>query len=82
MVAINLVPQYNDLREWQTFLEAFGAVDFVWAEDSRDQFASRTFNVQSLGTTIILDREGRMIYRDDTASSYEMLESGVLKAVD
>jgi hypothetical protein len=82
VVAINLVPQYNSLEEWQAFLEEFGAVDFVWAEDSNGQLASRTYNVKSLGTTIIIGRNGELVYRDETASSYEMLQSAVMKALN
>ena len=82
MVAINLLPQYNSLEEWQAFLGEFGATDFVWAADTYDQLASRTYNVRSLGTTIIIDREGQMVYRDEVASTYEMLKSAVLTALD
>jgi len=82
VVAINLAPQYNSLEEWQGFLEDFGAVDFIWAADSFDQLASRTYSVQSLGTTIIIDRDGQMIYRDEVTSSYEMLQPAVLKALN
>lgn len=82
VVAINLVPQYNTLEEWQAFLEEFGAVDFVWAADTFDQRAVQTYNVQSLGTTIIIDREGQLVYRDESASSYKMLETAVLAALN
>ena len=82
VVAINLAPQVNNLAEWQAFLEGFGAVDFVWAEDTYDQLAVRTYNVQSLGTTVIIGRDGQLVYRGEVASSYEMLRSGVLKALD
>lgn len=76
------MPQYNSLGEWQAFLEGYGATDFVWAADTYDQLASRTYNVQSLGTTIIIDREGQMVYRDEVASSYEMLQPAVLRALN
>ncbi len=82
VVAINLVPQYNSIDEWQAFLEDFGAIDFVWASDTFDQLASRTYNVQSLGTTIIIDRDGQMVYRDESASTFEMLEPAVLAALN
>ena len=67
VVAVNLLPQANSLEEWQAFLERSGAIDFVWAADTFDQLASRTYNIQSLGTTIIIDRDGQMIYRDEVA---------------
>ncbi len=82
VVAINLAPQYNTLEEWQAFLEEFGAVDFVWAADTFDQRAVQTYNVQSLGTTIIINREGQLVYRDEAASSFKMLETAVLAALN
>lgn len=77
---MNLLPQYNSLEEWQAFLGDFGATDFVWAADTFDQLASRTYNIQSLGTTVIIDRDGQLVYRDEVASSYEMLKPAVLLA--
>ena len=82
VVAINLAPQYNTLEEWQAFLEEFGAVDFVWAADTFDQRAVQTYNVRSLGTTIIIDREGQLVYRDEAASSFKMLQPAVLAALN
>ena len=82
VVAINLVPLAHSLEEWQAFLEEFGATDFVWAADSFDQLASRTYSVQSLGTTIIIDRDGQMIYRDEGVSSFKMLQPAVLAALN
>lgn len=82
VVAINLVPQYNSIDEWQAYLEGFGANDFVWASDTFDQLASRTYNVQSLGTTIIIDRNGQVVYRDESTSSFKMLEPAVLAALN
>ncbi len=82
VVAINLVPQYNSIEEWQAYLEEFGANDFVWASDTFDQLASRTYNVQSLGTTIIIDRNGQVVYRDESTSSFKMLEPAVLAALN
>ncbi len=82
VVAVNLLPQANSLEEWQAFLEEFGAADFVWAADTLDQLASRTYNIQSLGTTIIIDRDGQIIYRDEVASSFEMLQPAILAALN
>lgn len=81
-MAINLVPQYNTLDEWRAYLEGYGANDFVWASDTFDQLAARTYNIQSLGTTIILDRKGQMIYRDESSSTFEMLQPAVLAALN
>ncbi len=48
----------------------------------RKRQASRTYNVQSLGTTIIIDRNGQVVYRDESTSSFKMLEPAVLAALN
>ncbi len=82
VVAINIAPQVNSLEEWQAFLTYFGAGDFIWAQDTDDQRAIIAYNIQSLGTTVIVGRDGEIAYRDEEASTYEMLRTGVLQALD
>ncbi len=82
VVAINIAPQLNSLEEWQAFLKQFGAGDFIWAQDTDDQRAIIAYNIQSLGTTVIVGRDGEIAYRDEDASTYEMLRTGVLQALN
>ena len=82
VVAINIAPQLGSLEEWQAFLKEFGAGDFVWAQDTDDQRAVIAYNIQSLGTTVIVGRDGEIAYRDEEASTYEMLRTGVLQALN
>ena len=45
-----------------------------WAVDEKGEI-SRALGVNALEATVILDREGEIVYRDTEASDYETLES-------
>ncbi|MFQ5812191.1 MAG: TlpA family protein disulfide reductase [Anaerolineae bacterium] len=81
VVAVNIVPQ-NSLQEWQAFWKRLGAGDVVWAQDTPDGQAVGAYNIQALGTTVIVGRDGRVTYRDAVATSYKMLRTEVLNALD
>ena len=53
-----------------------GAADVTWATDPDGRLV-QLFKVYSLGTTIIIDRRGRISYRDDGATPYDLLHSKV-----
>ena len=53
-----------------------GADDVLWATDA-DQGLVQLYQVLSLGTTIIIDRQGHVSYRDSGATPYEVLHSQV-----
>ena len=44
-----------------------------------DQSVTRLLRVTRSGTTIIIDREGRVSYRDSGATSYETLRDAVIE---
>ena len=73
MKAINIMPQYP-LYYWRET----GAGDVVWAQDERGA-AAVAYGVYSVGTTVIIDREGRVQYRDGYATSYETLKAEISK---
>jgi thiol-disulfide isomerase/thioredoxin len=50
------------------FLQAVGDNQLTWAMDSAGQFV-RAYQINSLDTALILDREGREIYRNFQSSS-------------
>jgi len=79
VVAINTQPFYN-LQYWKTFWRSLGAGDVLWAQDS-DYSAIAAYNVLNLGTTIIINRQGRIIYRDGGVTSYNKLRAEVEKAL-
>lgn len=81
VVAINIVPERASLGQWKAFwLYVGGGEDVLFAEDI-GQRAVGVFNVRGLGTTIIIDRQGRVVYRDSGATTYWKLRSEVDKAL-
>ena len=62
VVAINQAAQFS-LDDWQTFWRSTGALNVIWAQDA-NLLATRTHGVTALGTTIIIDRDGQIVYRD------------------
>ena len=71
MVAINTFP-YIALEDWKDFWKSKDADDVTWATDTEGELV-RQYQVYSLGTTVIINREGRISYRDDGATPYEVL---------
>ena len=58
------------------FWRSLGADDVLWATYA-DQGLVRLYQVLTLGTTIIIDRQGHVSYRDGGATPYEVLYSQV-----
>ena len=71
MVAVNIAP-YSSLEDWKEFWKSLDAADVTWANDAKGELIQQ-FQVLSLGTTIIIDREGLVAYRDDGATPYDVL---------
>ena len=65
---------------WRDYWREKGAADVYWANDV-DQQIMRTYQVTSLGTTIIIDRHGEISYRDAGATPYEVLRSEIQKTL-
>ena len=74
-MAVNTAP-FSSLEDWRKFWKTKGAADVTWATDAGGQLV-KLFEVFSLGTTIIIDRQGRISYRDDGATPYRILKSQV-----
>ncbi len=79
VVAVNVEP-WSPLEEWVAYWKSKGANDVIWATDT-DQSVVRAFQVRTLGTTIIIDRDGRISYRDDGATPYEVLKTALMKVL-
>ena len=59
IVAINVEPRLS-LERWRTYWTGLGGGKVIWAQD--EQYAATTaFNVQRLGTEIIVDTRGRVV---------------------
>lgn len=57
-----------------------GGTEVRFAEDIGKR-AVAALNVRELGTTVIIDREGRIVYRDGGATAYETLQLEVQKVL-
>ena len=79
VVAINQAAQFS-LDDWETFWRSTGALSVIWAQDT-NLMATRTYGVTALGTTIIIDRDGQIVYRDHKATSQETLQSEIEKVL-
>ena len=79
MLAINTAP-WIPVEDWRDYWRSKGAEDVAWANDVGEQMIKK-FKVTSLGTTIIIDRQGRISYRDGGATSYEVLRAQNEKAL-
>jgi len=62
------------------FKQAAGNGAFVWAFDSDSKVAT-AYRVTSTGTTIIIDNEGRIVYRGGFPTSYDALKGELEKLI-
>ena len=79
IVAVNTAP-WSSLAEWKDFWKSKGGGDVVWATDGT-QAVVNLFRVATLGTTIIIDLQRHVSYRDGGATSYEILKTQVERAL-
>ena len=79
-MAVNTAP-YIAIQHWKEYWRSKDADDVTWAQADTDGELLRRFRVLSLGTTIIIDREGQISYRDDGATPYAVLKAEVLKVL-
>ena len=70
---------FISLDDWKEYWKSKDADDVTWAQADVEGEVLRQFRVLSLGTTVMIDREGRIAYRDDGATSYEVLLAEVKK---
>ena len=75
MVAVNTIP-WGTIDVWKEFWQSKGASDVIWATDTEQELV-RMFRVATLGTTIIIDRQGSISYRDDGATPYNTLRNEI-----
>jgi hypothetical protein len=68
---------YQDLTNFRRFVP--GAA-YHWALD-RGQVVTQAFQVRSLDTTIIIDRQGRIAYRDGVPTPLQTLRQAVARVL-
>ena len=81
MVAINILPEQARMELWKAFWLYMGGGDDVVLAEDLNRLAVAAFNVRALGTTIIINRKGQVVYRDAGATPYETLRAEVNKAL-
>lgn len=62
------------------FASTLGTDHLIWAMD-RDGSFSRSYSIRALDTTIILDRDGKEIYRDTYPTPYDTLRNELRKVL-
>ena len=77
MVAVNIEPR-SPLDQWVSFWKATGAGDVLWGQDTSGSTV-KDFRLLALGTEIIVDRKGSVIFRSDSSVGYEKLRSEIEK---
>ena len=75
-MAVNTAP-FIAIEDWKEYWKSKDADDVTWAQADAEGELIKQFRVLSLGTTIIIDRNGQISYRDDGATSYETLRANV-----
>jgi peroxiredoxin len=79
IIALDIDPT-STLELLGQFKQAAGNGPFVWAFDSDSKVAT-AYQVTSTGTTIIIDREGRIVYRGGFPTSYDVLKGELEKLI-
>ena len=81
VVAINYAADYYSISSWRDFWKALGGGDVVWAQDVGAS-AMRIYQaVLFAGTSVIVNRQGRVAYRDDGITSYEKYREEIEKVL-
>lgn len=65
----------------RAFAEAAGSPGYPFAHDEAGEVA-RAYEVLALDTTVMIDAQGRVVYRDSYVSPYEHLRAGVERALE
>lgn len=72
VVLVDIDPSSSP-AQLQQFIQAIGQNNLTWTFDSDGSF-SRAYGIRVLDTTIILNHEGREVYRDAYPTTYEKLK--------
>lgn len=75
LIAIDVDPS-STLEALTNFKEAADNANITWAFDTGQQ-VTNDYQVQALDTTLILDSEGRIVYRDAFPTTYDVLKEAL-----
>ena len=79
VIAVNIL-RSAPLDYWQKYFERWGGEGVTYAQDPTFE-AVRALNIQTAGATVIIDRQGQIIFRDRSATPFELLKGWVEKAL-
>lgn len=77
VLAIDADPS-DSLGQLRQFIGAAGNPPIQWAMD-RTSAVTLAYRVRALDTTVVVDRQGRMVYRDEWPTDYQTLASVIRK---
>lgn len=78
-MAVNIYPAAG-LKKWKKYWLSLGGGEVIYAQDSRME-AVKVLKIKTAGSTVIINRQGRIVYQDRSATTYEVLKEGVEKAL-
>ena len=68
------------LDYWKEYLERYGAENLTYAQDP-DFDSVHALKIQTSGATVIIDREGKIVFRDRYTTPFEILKEAVEKVL-
>ena len=79
VIAVNYM-RGTPLAQWQEYLEQWGGADLTYAQDLKFD-AMRALNIRTMHSTVIVDRQGEIVFRDRQTTTFEDLKEAVEKAL-
>lgn len=82
VLAINIQPSYYSLQEWAGFMKQFAPVGLeeatrAMAVQDVSNMAIRQYELTYLGTEVLLDRNGQVVFRSETGAGESKLRSEI-----
>ena len=79
VIAVNFYPTIH-IQIWIDYWRGAGGGDVIYAEDTRRE-AIRALNIRTAGATVIIDKEGRIVFQDRLATRYRVLKIAIESAI-
>lgn len=77
VVAVNIEPR-SPLEQWVSFWKSTGAGDVLWGQDTNGSTV-KSYRLLAVGTEVIVDRQGSVVFRSDGSVGYKKLRSEIEK---
>ena len=61
------------LAQWRAYLERWGGGDMTYTQDLNFE-AMRALNIRTMHSTVIVDRQGEIVFRDPETTAFEVLK--------